>query len=175
MKTKINRALLILAASTFAFSGAIEVAKADELNQHETTNIVELFAHKGKFKGIKVVNDVIGLKVEIFLDKNGHPPLGLDQPQDDQDQDQIERNYKNSNGFHFIVTKLENNETIASGNIALGLEWIAILSATDKADVVKEIINKLKEQGITAMIAEEDDILVITIKRFNESEQPHDL
>lgn len=162
MNFTINKIVLIFAASTFVFSGVMEVAKAREPNQEEKTNLVKLFSHSGKFKEIRVINELIGYKIEIFLNKKN---------QTIEEKSQKDQNYhgtkdNDENGVHFIVTKIANNKTIASGTIDIGLKWI---TKDNKADLLKEVINKLKEQGITAMITEEnDDILVITIKSFNE-------
>lgn len=144
METKIKKGSSLFIALTLAFFSAIGLANAKESDLQEAANIVKILTQKGKFKEIKVINEVLGLEAQIFLDKKS----------------------PTSTGFPLMITKLENNDTIASGKIAIDLNWI---TKDNKIDVLKEILNKLKELGITASIREEDDVIIITITKFNEN------
>lgn len=163
MKIEIKTIALIITVGIFAFSGAIGMADTTTLIKQATSDVNKLFQQRN-FKSVKVINELVGLKVEIFLNQNDQPALiAAGKSQVEQDFSGTKDSYKKINGFHFIVTKLENNTTIASGNVDLGLEWT---SNDSKFDILKEVLNKLNEEGIIVTIkVVEGDILEITIKQ----------
>lgn len=152
MKLEMKRVLLIV--SIFLFSEVILTANVVETIQEKTANIVEILKQKGKFKSVKINNEVIGYRVEVFLDNKENASVRAESGLKEANSD---------DGFNFTVTKLENNEIIASGNIGIDLEWI---TKENKATFIKEVINKLKEVGvIVSFDIEAGAILVITIKK----------
>lgn len=158
-----KRIILIIAVGIFAFSGAIGMAETTALIKQEISEVDKLFKQR-EFKSVKVINELAGLKVEIFLNQKEQPGLvAAGKSEVKQDYSGIKGGYKKINGFHFIVTKLENNNIISSGNVSLELDWI---SKDSKLGILKEVINKLKEEGIIVTIkVEEGGVLVITIKQ----------
>ena len=160
MKVEMKRIVLIMAVAIFAFSGTIGMAETTAQIKQEISDVDKLF-EKRDFKSVKVINELVGFKVEIFLNQKDQPALVA------AGKSQVEQDYsgvkEKINGFHFVVTKLENNNIISSGNVNFGLDWI---SNESKFDILKEVINKLKEEGIIVTIkVEAGDILVITIKQ----------
>ena len=150
---------MVLAPLMLAIFAASSIAQPTAPIKQEQVDIAKPFKQKGQFQEVKLVNDLTGFKVELFVNKSDRALVAAEKSHADEDYSGIKGGQKSVHWLHFVVTDMKSDKKIDSGEIEL--DWIGKNSET----VEKEVASKLKDKGITANVWAKKDALVLVIKK----------
>lgn len=134
----ISAVSMITTLGTFSFAQMTPPAKQQQVD------VAKPATQRGQFQAVKIVNDVKGSKVELFINKSEKGLIVDGKGQAEEDYSTIKGGQKSVSSVRFVITK--GFKQVDSGEIEL--DWI-----TKKGEAIeKEVVSKLKHIDVTAKV-----------------------